>query len=130
MEMLKALYCESSDPEEAIVHCRRVVSWAKGARDLRLVVPAFLHLAELLERVGRHEEGLAVVDRFELRFPAKRSAFYYPSQAQRQAMSSRKVRYLSLCRGSLGADQNDEYLVVAQEGVSPQPSPLGASNLP
>jgi len=129
MEMLKALYCESKDLEEAIVHCRRVVGWAKGARDLRLVVPAFLHLVELLERIGRHEEALAVVDRFELRFPPNRSAFYYPSGAQRKAMLSRKLRIRSLPTESPGADQNDQNLVVAQQEVSPQPSPLGASSL-
>ncbi len=92
IQMVQALHLEGTDPRAAVSHYRSVVDQARGARDLRLVVPAYLRLVELLERVGRAQEALQVIEQFEKRFAWKRAVFYYPNDAQRQAMSVRKSR--------------------------------------
>ena len=92
IRMVQALHLEGTDPQAAISHYHYVVDQASGARDLHWVVPAYLRLAELLQRVGRLPEALEVIDQFEKRFAWKRAVFYYPNDAQRQAMSVHKSR--------------------------------------
>lgn len=91
INMLEALRLEGRDPEGAIVRYRYIIDQASGARDLRLVVPAYLRLSELLERVDRPEEALQTVLAFEKRFSRKRAIFYYPAEVQRETMSIRKT---------------------------------------
>lgn len=92
INMLDGMRLERKDPEGSVVRYRYVIDQARGARDIRLVAPAFIRLAEVLERLGRHEEAAEVIDGFEQRFPKKKRAFYFPSDAQRQIMASRKLR--------------------------------------
>lgn len=95
IHMLEAMHLEGSDIEGALFRYRYVVEQARGARDLNLVVPAYLRLVELLERAKKNQEALEVVSQFEKRFARKKSVFYYPKDAQRDAMSSLKSRLLS-----------------------------------
>ena len=90
--MVEALQIEERDPEAAIARYRDVVGQARGARDLRLVVPAYLRLAETLERLNRPEQALEVIAQFDQRFSRRRSLFYYPSEEHRGLMSLRKTR--------------------------------------
>lgn len=95
INMLEALRLEGKDAEGASVRYRYVIEEAKGARDVRMIAPAFLRWAELLERMGRHEETVDVIHRFERRFPENKRAFYYPSDTQRGVMAVRKFRLLA-----------------------------------
>lgn len=98
IHMVQAMVNEREDADNAIVLYRVIVDQARGARDLRLLVPAYLRLTDLLERRGRDEEALAAVQRFEKRFPDRRKVFYYPSEFQRGLMAARKFRLLSRLR--------------------------------
>ncbi len=98
IHMAQALFDEHEDFESSVVLYRTIIDQAKGARDLRLFVPAYVRLAQLLEQRGRAEEALTVVQRFEKRFPQKRRAFYYPSDGQRAVMATQKFRLLSHLR--------------------------------
>lgn len=98
IHMAQALLDVPDDFENSVVLYRTIVDQAKGARDLRLLVPAYLRLAQVLEERGRPEEALTVVQRFEKRFPRNRKAFYYPSDAQRAVIAGQKFRLLSRLR--------------------------------
>jgi hypothetical protein len=95
IHMVEALQLEGSDHEAAIVRYRYVVEQAKGARDLYLLVPAYLRLVDLLERIGRLEEALEVIEHFEHRFAKRKAIFYYPNETQRGAMSIMKSRMVA-----------------------------------
>ncbi len=95
IHLLHAFYLEGQDLAGAISLYRSIVEEARGARDLRLLVPAYLRLAELLERVDRPEEALEVIQRFEKRFHLRKSLFYYPSETQRGVMAGRASRLRS-----------------------------------
>jgi hypothetical protein len=90
INMIEALRLEGRDAEGAIVRYRYIIDQASGARDLRLVVPAYLRLSEMLERLNRHEEAFEIIQRFEKRFSRKRQIFYYPSELQRETMAIRR----------------------------------------
>lgn len=92
INMLEGMRVERKDPEGSAVRYRYVIDQAKGARDVRLVAPAFMRLAEVLEHLGRHEEAVEVIESFERRFPRNKRAFYFPSDAQRRVMATRKLR--------------------------------------
>lgn len=92
INMLEAMRLEGKDAEGAIVRYRYVIEQARGARDVRLLAPAYSRLSEVLEHVGRHDEAIAVIDKFEQRFPKNKRAFYFPSDAQRGVMAMRKFR--------------------------------------
>jgi hypothetical protein len=98
IHMVQAMLDEHEDMDSAIVLYHSIVDQAKGARDLRLLVPAYLRLTELLEQAGRHEEALAMAKRFDKRFPRRRRAFYYPTENQRATMVARQFRLLSHVR--------------------------------
>lgn len=90
--MLEAVHLEVQDLEKAIFGYRWVVDLAVSARDLHMLVPAYLRLSELLERVGRYKEAFEIIERFENRFFWKKSRAYYPSDAQRDLMAASKAR--------------------------------------
>ena len=69
-----------------------------GLADLRLVVPAYLRVAEVLERLNRPQQALEVTTQFERRFSHRRALFYYPSEEQRRLMSVRKGRLMRCLR--------------------------------
>lgn len=92
LQLLQGLQLEGKDPEFAIGRYRTVINEAKGARDLALLVPAYFRLVEVVVRTHGPEAALEVIHRFEKRFFRQRQVFYYPSPAQREAMSDRKFK--------------------------------------
>lgn len=92
MNMIQAMRVEGQVPEEATFKYRYIIDHAKGARNLRLLTPAFMRLSKLLERLGHHEDAIALCEQFEQRFPRNKRGFYYPSEAQRGSMAMTKTR--------------------------------------
>ncbi len=92
--MLDGIFKEKKNPAESIQHYRQVINEASGARDLRLLVPAFLRLSELLEKSNQFHESLAITKQFEHRFLKHKKIFYYPSAEQRWVMAVRKSRII------------------------------------
>ena len=90
IQMVQALHLEGTDLEAAIAQYRYVLDRAKSSRDVRLLVPAYRRLAELLQRVGRPHEALEVVERFEKRFSAKQQLLYRPTTDRWDNMPVRK----------------------------------------
>ncbi len=93
-QMLRAMHKEKNDSEESIHLYRDILQRASGARDLRLVVPAYLRLSEILEKQGQLNEAMEVTQDFERRFAKHKKVFYYPSGEQRWVMATRKSRIL------------------------------------
>jgi hypothetical protein len=93
LSMLEALGAETSAPETAIQRYRDVIDHAKTERDLALVVPAYIRLSDLLDRIGRKAEALSVVDKF-LKAYDGRNGGHKPSEAQVSVMSLRKTRLM------------------------------------
>lgn len=92
IHMLEAMRMEGSDPEASLFRYRFVVTQATSARDLYLVVPAYVRLVDLLAKVGRDEEALEVINGFENRYEGKKPIPPFPTEAQRGAMSVQKSR--------------------------------------
>ena len=92
IHMLEAMRLQGSDPEAALFRYRFVVNEATAARDLHFVVPAYMRLTEVLERLERVEEGLEVIKDFEQRYAGKKPVSPFPTEAQRGQMSIRKSR--------------------------------------
>jgi hypothetical protein len=70
-----------------------VIDNATAERDLPFVVPSYLRLADLLDRIGRKAEALSVVDKFLRAYdgkPGKHTA----NDAQISDMSLRKTRLM------------------------------------
>jgi len=95
IHMLEAMRRSYADIEEAVVRYRYIIEHARGARDLRLVVPAYLHLSDALATLSRTQEALEVIYGFERRFKRKKLIFYFPNEAQRGIMSVRKARLIA-----------------------------------
>ena len=89
---------EGSDPDASIFRYRFVINQASSARDLYLVVPAYLRLVGLLERLRRHEDALEVIQGFEKRYEGKKSVAPFPTEAQRGAISVHKSRIVMMQR--------------------------------
>lgn len=94
IQMLVGMHKEKNEPEESIVLYQDILTRAAGARDLRLVVPAYLRLSEILEKRGKLTEAMQVTQQFEKRFAKPKKVFYYPSGEQRWVMATRKTRIL------------------------------------
>lgn len=91
--MLEAMRAEGSQPGIAIERYRQVIDNATAERDLPFVVPSYLRLADLLDRIGRKAEALSVVDKFLRAYdgkPGKHTA----TDAQISDMSLRKTRLM------------------------------------
>ncbi len=92
MQFLQGLYLEDKNPDWAMGRYRTVIDEAKGARDLRLLVPAYFRLIEVVEQTHGPEAALEVIYHFEKRFARLRRVFYYPSPSQREAISDKKFK--------------------------------------
>lgn len=95
VHMLEAMRNEGSNPEVALQQYRFVAENAKSERDLAFVMPAYLRLADLLERAGHQAEALEVVDRFLKACGDKTSAPHRPIDQQITLMSLRKTRLMT-----------------------------------
>ncbi len=92
IHMLEAMRMEESDSEAAIFRYKFVVTQATSARDLYLVVPAYIRLVELLAKLNRQEDALEVIQGFEKRYEGKKPIPPFPTEAQKGAMSIHKSR--------------------------------------
>ncbi len=92
MNIIEAMRVEGQVAEDAAFKYRYIIDRARGARNLRLLVPAFLRLSKVLERLGHHEDAIALCEQFEQRFSRNRRGFYYPSEEQRGTMAMTKIR--------------------------------------
>nr|MBI3613717.1 tetratricopeptide repeat protein [Nitrospirota bacterium] len=99
--MLFALQSEGRQPQAAIDAYRQVLAQAKKERDLPLLVPAYLRLADLLERTGKQADALEVTDRFLSAYsskPGMPKPAHAPTEDQRTFMSLRKTRLMAARR--------------------------------
>lgn len=98
IHMLEAMRMEGSDPEAALFRYKFVISQASSARDLYLVVPAYLRQVELLGKLKRKEEALEVIEGFEKRYEGKKPIPPFPTEAQRGTISLHKSRLVMTMR--------------------------------
>lgn len=101
VNMLVAFQAEGRHPQAAIDAYRRVLDQAKKERDLPLLVPAYLRLADLLERTGMQADALEVADRFLSAYsnqPGMPPPAHAPTEDQRTFMSLRKTRLMAAAR--------------------------------
>jgi len=97
LSMVGAVRMEGSEPKVAIDGYRFVVEKARKDRELALVIPAYLRLADLLERVGQKQEALDLVEKFLQTYAQAKPATPgpRPTEEQMTAMSVRKTRLVT-----------------------------------
>jgi len=96
--LLEALRAEGPNPQLAISRYRRLIISAKEDGDHPFVVPAYLRLSDLLERIGRSAEALDVLDDFYMTFRTKKGP-HSPTAAQSiLTLSARRARLLRKLR--------------------------------
>ncbi|MER3423208.1 MAG: hypothetical protein C4293_08230 [Nitrospiraceae bacterium] len=100
VHILEAMRVEESDPELAIFRYRFVIENAKANHELPLVVPSYLRMADLLERIRRTKEALDIISQFERVCSETKMRRYSPSAVQSGAMSLRKTRLMLALKGS------------------------------
>jgi hypothetical protein len=95
LSMLQALRSEGSKPELAIERYQFVIDHAKTDVEKKLLIPAYLRISELLDKLGRKAEALTFVDRFMKAFERNEGP-HKPTEAQLSTMSLRKTRLMML----------------------------------
>ena len=96
VHMIEAACYEKINRAVSITGYRYVIEEVKEVRHLLLLVPAYLRLALLFVRSGDTDEALALVERFETRFPSNKRGRHFPTEEQRNVMKTRKTHLLSL----------------------------------
>lgn len=94
VRMLEAVCYENINQAVSVSGYRCVIDEAKEIRHLLLLVPAYLRLTRLLARSGDGDGALAVIERFEARFPATKRGIHFPTKEQRNVMKTRKALLL------------------------------------
>lgn len=92
VRLLQALRDEDRDPEASIFGYRFVIDHAQGERDLSFLVPSYFRLTDLLERLGRQEDALPIVERFLKRYD--KTSPCAASDAELSMMSARRIRLI------------------------------------
>jgi hypothetical protein len=95
LAMLHGIRAEGTHAEAAIERYRFVIEHARTDMEKSLLIPAYLRLSEVLDRLGRKAEALSVVDQF-LKLFERRIGPQKPTEAQLSMMSLRKTRLLML----------------------------------
>ena len=95
VHMLEAMRNEGRNQEIALQRYRFVTDNAKSDRDLAFVLPAYLRLADLLERAGHQAEALDIVARFLTTYGETTSVPHAPTGQQLTMMSLRKTRLMT-----------------------------------
>lgn len=95
VHMIEAACYEKINRAVSITGYRYAVEEIKEVRHLLLLVPAYLRLALLLVRSGDNDEALALIKRFETRFPTNKRGLHFPTAEQRNIMKLRKSHLLS-----------------------------------
>jgi hypothetical protein len=93
LSMLQGLRDEGTQSERAIERYRFVIDHAKTDMEKTLLIPAYLRLSDLLDRLGRQPEALSVVDQFMKLFERKDGP-PKPTEAQLSSMELRKTRLM------------------------------------
>ena len=94
VHMIEAACYEKINHAVSMMGYRYVIDEIKEVRHLLLLVPAYLRLVLLLVRSGDHNEVLALIDRFETRFPLNKRGPHFPTAEQRNVMKMRKSHVL------------------------------------
>ena len=94
VHMIEAACYEKINRAVSITGYRYVIDEAKEVRHLLLLVPAYLRLVLLLVRSGDNDEALALIERFEARFPSNKRGPHFPTAGQRHSMKMRKTHLL------------------------------------
>jgi len=94
VHMIEAACYEKINRAVSITGYRYVVEEVKEVRHLLLLVPAYLRLALLLVRSGENDAALALIERFEARFPPNKRGPHFPTAEQRNVMRLRKSHLL------------------------------------
>ncbi|MBM4126694.1 MAG: hypothetical protein FJ247_04995 [Nitrospira sp.] len=94
VHMIESACYEKINRAVSITGYRYVIEEVKEVRHLLLLVPAYLRLALLLVRSGDNDAALALIDRFEARFPSKKRGLHFPTAEQRNFMKMRKSHLL------------------------------------
>jgi hypothetical protein len=94
VHMIEAACYEKINRAVSVTGYRYVVDEVKEVRHLLLLVPAYLRLALLLVRSGENEAALALIERFEARFPPNKRGRHFPTAEQRNVMGLRKSHLL------------------------------------
>lgn len=95
VHMIEAACYEKINRAVSITGYRYVVDEVKEVRHLLLLVPAYLRLVLLLVRSGDTNDALALIERFETRFPSNKRGPHFPTKEQRNVMKTRKTHLLS-----------------------------------
>jgi hypothetical protein len=94
VHMIEAACYEKINRAVSTTGYRYVIDEVKEVRHLLLLVPAYLRLALFLVRSGDIDEVLALIDRFETRFPPNKRGPHFPTTEQRNVMKARKSQLL------------------------------------
>ena len=89
--LLEGLRAEGTDPQFAISRYRHLIIRGKHGGGHPFVVPAYLRLSDLLERAGRSEDALDIIDDFCANFRYRKGE-YAPTAAEASLLSRRKIR--------------------------------------
>ncbi len=96
LHMLEAIQADGKDLNLAIEKYQLVVEKAKAARDLPFVVPAYLRMLDLLERVKRPTEALELISHLEKHLAGGQTGSGHPPQGLEDILSLRKTRLLKV----------------------------------
>jgi Na+/phosphate symporter len=94
VHMIEAACYEKINRAVSTTGYRYAVEEIKEVRHLLLLVPAYLRLALLLVRSGDNDEALALIERFETRFPTNKRGLHFPTAEQRNILKLRKSHLL------------------------------------
>lgn len=103
VHMIEAACYEKINRAVSITGYRYVVEEVKEVRHLLLLVPAYLRLALLLVRSGENDAALALIERFEARFPSNKRGPHFPTAEQRNVMKMRKAHLLGTLQEKISA---------------------------
>ena len=94
VRLLQAQQEELSNPEGAVEGYRFVMANAEEEREFPFLIPSYFRLSDLLERLGRPNEALPVVERFLKRYD--QNSEYAATDSQLAMMSARRTRLRAL----------------------------------
>jgi hypothetical protein len=103
VHMIEAACYEKINRAVSITGYRYVIEEVKEVRHLLLLVPAYLRLVLLLVRSGDIDEALALIERFEARFPSRKRGLHFPTAEQRNVMKTRKSHLIGNLRETVPA---------------------------
>ncbi len=92
MHMLEGMLSETSDPMQALNMYHVVAEEAKSARDLPFVIPAYMRMSELYEKLQRPEDALNAIQSLERKLNNKVTPPSLISRAEEELLALKKTR--------------------------------------